>query len=145
MGFLGEKTLKTAILYASSYLQKTKRLVENIGAKISDVTLIDVTKLSEQDLSDYDLIGMSYGLYNGKSTNALVAFIENNLPEKKNFFFMYNCGSEAPKNLQKITECVLEKNPNVIGAFDCFISKNPYGPLQQKEITRAVQFVEALA
>lgn len=137
--------MKTAILYASAYLQKTKKLIENIEEKVSDVTLIDVTKLAEQDLSGFDLIGMSYGFFNGRSTNALVAFIENNLPEQKKFFFMYNCGSESPTNLQKITECVLEKNPNVIGAFDCFTSKNPYGVLQKKEITRAVQFVEALA
>lgn len=134
--------MKTAIIYASAKLQKTKKLLKNVGEQLSDVTLIDVTKLSDSDLSTYDLIGMATGIYNGKTTKSVVEFVNNNLPEQKNFFFMYTCGSEAPKYLQEITESVLDKNPNVIGAYDCF---NPLGLLRKTEINRAVHFVEALA
>lgn len=134
--------MKTAIIYASTKLQKTKRLLKNVGEQLSDVTLIDVTKLSDSDLSAFDLIGMASGIYNDKTTKSVVEFVNNNLPEQKNFFFMYTCGSEDPKYLQEITESVLDKNPRVIGAYDCF---NPYGLLHKNEINRAVQFVEALA
>lgn len=137
--------MKTAILYASSRWQKTKKLVKNIVENVSDVTLIDVTKSTDSDLSNFDIIGMASGFYNGKFTKSIIDFIQNNLPEQKNFFFMYTCGSEAPKNLQDITESVLDKNPNIIGAYDCINSRNPFGLPNKKEISRAVQFVGALA
>ena len=137
--------MKTAILYASSPWQKTKKLVKNIVENVSDVTLIDVTNPSDMDLSNFDLIGMASGFYHGKFTKSVVDFIQNHLPEQKNFFFMYTCGSEAPKDLQEITETVLDKNPNVIGAYDCINSRNPFGLPNKKEISRAVQFVGALA
>lgn len=136
--------MKTAIIYATN--QKTKKLVKNIVENVPDVTLIDVKNTQTADLSGYDRIGMASGIYYGRYHKNFITFLNNNLPEQKNVFFMYTCGSDDPEYLQEITDTVLEKNPVVLGAYDCFGNSNhPFVRPSKKEILQAVQFVGNLA
>lgn len=132
--------MKTAIIYATS--QKTKKLVKNIVENVPDVTLIDVKTTSNADLSGYDRIGMASGFSYGRFHKNFVAFLNNNLPEQKNVFFMYTCGEDDPAYLQEITDTVMNKKPVVLGAYDCFgNSAAPFLPPTKKEILQAVRFV----
>lgn len=48
--------MKTVIMYASVHHNNTKELVCAIAAE-NDIDVVDATKITEKDLSGYDLIG----------------------------------------------------------------------------------------
>ena len=54
--------MKTVIMYASIHHNNTKDLVCAIAAE-NDIDVVDATKITEKDLSGYDLIGFASGIY----------------------------------------------------------------------------------
>ena len=54
--------MKTVIIYASVHHNNTKELVCAIAAE-NDIDVVDATKITEKDLSGYDLIGFASGIY----------------------------------------------------------------------------------
>ena len=54
--------MKTAIVYYSKHHGNTKKLLDAIAEK-HPVTLIDVTKQPDADLSGYDRVGFASGIY----------------------------------------------------------------------------------
>lgn len=89
--------MKTAILYASPHHHNTEKLVKAIAEKYPDITLIDTTKAKMIALANYDLIGITSGIYFGKFHKSLLEFITENLPIRKKVFLMYTCGNDNKK------------------------------------------------
>ena len=54
--------MKTVIIYASVHHNNTKELVCAIAAE-NDIDVVDAAKITEKDLSGYDLIGFASGIY----------------------------------------------------------------------------------
>ena len=85
--------MKTVIIYASVHHNNTKELVCAIAAE-NDIDVVDATKITEKDLSGYDLIGFASGIYWGKMHQSVINFAEVNLPENKDVFLMCTYGGK---------------------------------------------------
>ena len=79
---------------------------------------------------------------------------EDNLPEKKDVFFLYTYGAEKKGYTAAITESVKKHSANVLGEFGCF-GFNTFGPFKliggiakghpdDKDMAGAVEFFEKL-
>ena len=71
--------MKTAIVYYSGHHGNTKKLLDAIASQ-HEVTLINVTKQPETDLSVYDRIGFASGIYYSSFAKQLIAYARENLP-----------------------------------------------------------------
>ena len=85
--------MKTVIIYASVHHNNTKELVCAIAAE-NDIDVVDATKITEKDLSGYDLIGFASGIYFGKLHQSVINFAEVNLPENKDVFLICTYGGK---------------------------------------------------
>ncbi len=143
--------MKTAIIYSSVHHKNTEKIVQTVAQRIPDITLIDSTKVVMKDLQSFDLIGIASGIYFGKFHKSILKFVRDNLPEHKNVFFIYTCGSSNPNYTNHIHEIVNEKKCAVLGTYSCF-GFDTFGPFKivggiqkghpdEKEISDAVDFV----
>ena len=117
---------KAAIIYASTHHGNTKKLVESISQAF-DITLIDATKQTQADLSDYDLIGFASGIDFGRFYEPVERFLRNNLPENKPVFFLYTCAMVRDGFTKTIREEAMKKNAVFLGEYGCR-GFNTYGP-----------------
>lgn len=120
--------MKTAIVYYSKHHENTKKLIDAIAAK-HEVTLIDVTKESDINLDEYDLIGFASGIYYSKFQKSVLKFAEDRLPNNKNVFFLYTYGAKKEGYTKAITSAVETKSANILGEFGCF-GFNTFGPFK---------------
>ena len=145
--------MKTAIIYYSRHHGNTKKLIDAIAAA-HDVTAIDAAEVSTADLSAYDLVGFASGIYYSKFHKTVLQFAEQNLPEKKDVFFLYTYGAEKKGYTAAITEAVKKHNANILGEFGCF-GFNTFGPFKliggiakghpdQSDLQNALNFFEKL-
>ena len=145
--------MKTAIIYYSRHHGNTKKLIDAIAAA-HDVTAIDAAEVSTADLSAYDLVGFASGIYYSKFHKTVLQFAEQNLPEKKDVFFLYTYGAEKKGYTAAITEAVKKHNANILGEFGCF-GFNTFGPFtliggiakghpDQSDLQNALNFFEKL-
>ena len=108
--------MKTVIIYASVHHNNTKELVCAIAAE-NDIDVVDATKITEKDLSGYDLIGFASGIYFGKMHQSVINFAEVNLPENKDVFLM--CTDGGKPVFDSIKKIVKEKQGRIVGEFSC--------------------------
>lgn len=145
--------MKTAVIYYSQHHGNTKKLVDAI-AKAYDVTLIDVTKQPEQDLSGFDCIGFASGIYYQKFHEQVLRFAERNLPNGKKVFFLYTYGIKRDSYTSAIRAIAEKKNAEIAGAYGCngFDTFGPFklvggiakGRPNEADIAGAVRFFEGL-
>lgn len=83
--------MKTAIIYVSTHHGNTKKLVDAIAAK-NAVALVDAVTQKKYDLSGYERIGIASGVAFGKYYPQMLSFLEANLPEGKQVFFIHTAG-----------------------------------------------------
>ena len=145
--------MKTAIVYYSEHHGNTKKLLDAIAAK-HDVTLIDVTKSRETDLSGYDRIGLASGIYYSSFAKQLLAYAQEHLPEGKEVFYIYTHGAPKGDFLKGIRQVTEAKQCKEIGAYRC-MGFDTFGPFKlvggiakghptEEEIGGAVSFYERL-
>lgn len=145
--------MKTAIIYYSKHHGNTKKLLDEI-AKAQQVTLIDITKPIEQNLSDYDAIGFASGIYYSKFQKSLLKFAEESLPNNKKTFFIYTYGAEKKGYTNAISQAVKKHNAEILGEYGCF-GFNTFGPFKliggiakghpdQSDLSGAVEFFKKL-
>jgi len=146
--------MRTAIAYYSRHHGNTKKLLDAI-AKTDDVTLIDVTKHSSYDLSNFDLIGFASGIYFQKFSEKVIAFAKSNLPSHKKVFFVYTCGIKLRSYTNAIRAVTNERNANVVGVYGC-PGFDTFGPFKivggirksrpnENDIAKAVQFFKEIS
>ena len=144
---------KTAIVYASRHHGNTKKLVEAIAERY-EVALIDAEVQHQADLSSFDLIGFASGIDFGKFYDSVENFLKENLPEKKEVFFLYTCARKNEKFTETMRVEAYRKNAVLMGAYGCR-GFNTYGPWKiigglnrnhpsKEELEEAICFFETL-
>ena len=145
--------MKTAVVYYSEHHGNTKKLLDAIAAK-HDVTLIDVTKTPETDLSGYDRIGLASGIYYSSFAKQLLAYAEEHLPEGKDVFYIYTHGAPKGMFLNAVRKIAEAKHCRELGDYHCQ-GYDTFGPFKlvggiakghptEDEIAGAVSFYEGL-
>ena len=145
--------MKTAIVYYSEHHGNTKKLLDAIAAK-HDVTLINVTKTPETDLSGYDRIGLASGIYYSSFAKQLLAYAEEHLPEGKDVFYIFTHGAPRGMFLNAVRKIAEAKHCRELGDYHCqgFDTFGPFklvggiakGHPTEDEISGAVSFYEGL-
>lgn len=145
--------MKTAIVYYSEHHGNTKKLLDAIAAR-HEVTLINVTKQPETDLSAYDRIGFASGIYYSSFAKQLVAYAQEHLPDGKEVFFIYTHGAPKGSFLTAIRRVTEAKNCREIGSYHCqgFDTFGPFrllggiakGHPTEEETAAAVSFYAGL-
>ena len=146
-------TKKTIIVYASKHHGNTYKLVKAISDKY-EIAMIDATKESVVNLQEYEVIGFASGIDFGKFYEVIEKFAKENLPIKKQVFFLYTCAMERKGFTNSMKEIVLEKEAIILGEYGCK-GYNTYGPWQfiggmnkkhptEVEIMSAVEFFDKL-
>ena len=108
--------MKTVIIYASVHHNNTKKIVDAIADEYG-VDIIDAAKITEKDLSGYDLIGFASGIYFGKMHQSVINFAEVDLPEDKEVFLMCTYGGRPV--FDSIKGIIKEKQGRIVGEFSC--------------------------
>ena len=145
--------MSTAILYYSTHHGNTKKLLDAIAAE-NEVTLIDITKDKDPELSGYDRIGLASGIYFSSYAKPFIAYAEKNLPERKPVFFIYTHGAPKGNFLEGIRAVTQKKNCPELGAYHCK-GYDTFGPFKvvggiakghptEDEIKAAVRFYKEL-
>ena len=145
--------MKTAIVYYSEHHGNTKKLLDAIAAK-HDVTLIDVTKAPETDLSGYDRIGLASGIYYSSFAKQLLAYAEEHLPEGKDVLYIFTHGAPKGMFLNAVRKIAEAKHCRELGDYHCQ-GYDTFGPFKlvggiakghptEDEISGAVSFYEGL-
>ena len=146
--------MKTAICYYSEHHGNTKLLLDAIQEKDPEVVLIDCTKKQEVDMLGYDRIGFASGIYYGSFAKQLLSFAHINLPDKKEVFFLFTCGSMSSSYTNRIREIAEAKEARILGEYGCF-GFDTFGPFKivggikkghptDEEIEQAVDFYRNL-
>lgn len=117
---------KAAIIYASTHHGSTRCLVEAIAGKYP-VELIDATRKSSADLSQFDLIGFASGIDFGTFYEPVSKFLRESLSEGKQVFFLYTCAKTSPRFTRAIREEARKKGAVILGEYGCR-GFNTYGP-----------------
>ena len=145
--------MKTAVVYYSEHHGNTKKLLDAIAAK-HDVTLIDVTKAPETDLSGYDRIGLASGIYYSSFAKQLLAYAEEHLPEGKDVFYIFTHGAPKGMFLNAVRKIAEAKHCRELGDYHCQ-GYDTFGPFKlvggiakghptEDETSGAVSFYEGL-
>ena len=146
--------MKTAIVFVSTHHHNTKKLLDAIKEKHPEVALIDCLEANEADLSDYDRIGFASGIAYGKFYPELLKFMESNIPENKEVFFIFTCGLKRKSYTDAATEIAKRKNSKILGEFGC-LGFDTFGPFKliggiskghpdKNDIEAAISFFEGL-
>lgn len=117
---------KIVIIYTSMHHGNTYKLVKAISDK-HNIEIIDATKQMVADLQKYDVIGFASGIDFGKFYETIENFAKENLPIKKQVFFLYTCAMERKGFTNSIREIVTKKDAEVLGEYGCK-GYNTYGP-----------------
>lgn len=120
--------MKTAIIYYSRHHENTKKLLCEIK-KHYEVTLIDVNEEQNVDLSEFDCIGFASGIYYSRFQKRLIKYAEENMPSKKNTFFIYTCGAEKKGYTEAIAAAVKKHDARILGEYGC-LGFDTFGPFK---------------
>ncbi len=120
--------MRSIIIYASTHHGNTKKLVDAI-ANECEIEVVDVTKIKEKDLKEYDLIGVASGIFYTKFAAPVLGFASVNLPMNKDVFFIATAGNTNKGNFKSIEAIANEKKCNVVGRFQCK-GFDTYGPMK---------------
>ena len=120
--------MKAAIVYYSQHHGNTKKLLDAIAAR-EDVTLIDVVKHPEADLSEFDCIGFASGIYFAAFAKQLLTFAQEHLPEGRDVFFLNTCGFESGVYFDAIRKISRAKKCRELGAYQC-LGYDTFGPFK---------------
>ena len=143
--------LNCAIVYHSSHLGNTKKLVDAI-AQGHTVTLIDASREPQADLRPYDLIGFASGIYGGRFHRSVLALARDRLPEGRRVFFLCTYGGRP--NYKAISQAVQARSAVEAGRFGCrgFDTFGPFklvggiakGRPNQQDLEAACRFFQGL-
>ena len=145
--------MRTAIVYYSQHHGNTKKLLDAIAEK-HEVTLIDVVKEKDADVSGYDRIGFASGVYAEHVAKQIQNFAKENLPEGKEVFLIVTAAMPNEHYFSDLTAISESKHCTIKGKFKAK-GFNTWGPFKliggtakghptQEELDDAVKFYESL-
>ena len=109
---------KTVIVYVSAHHGNTRKLLEAISQK-NEVELVDVMENEIFDLSGYDRIGIASGVAYGKYYPQMMKFLENNLPENKEVFFIHTAGDPRENHANSARDVAEKRKCKSLGVYYC--------------------------
>ncbi len=122
--------MKTAILLFSGHHRNTAKLAQAIADAEPEVTIIDVTKNRQPDLSGFDMIVLASGIYAGRFADQLVNTAMRSLTAGMKVFLLYTSALKLTKLHTMYVRMMLEnKGCPVVGSFRCS-GYNTYGPFK---------------
>ncbi len=144
---------ETVIVYVSTHHGNTRKLLEAIAAE-NEVVLADVSNGAECDLTGYDRIGIASGVAYGKYYPQMLKFLEKNLPEDKEVFFIHTAGDPRESHADRAKAIAEAKGCRSLGVFFCK-GFDTYGPFKlvgginkthpdEDDIRKALQFYREL-
>ena len=110
--------MKLAVCYYSRHHRNTLKVLEAM-AQEREMDLIDVTARSAVGLGEYDVVGFASGIYYGKFHKTVTDFLGQYLPQGKDVFFVYTCGSKGKGYTQTIAQAAGEKRARILGEYGC--------------------------
>ena len=145
--------MKAVIVYASTHHGNTRKLLEAIAER-NDVDLVDVIANAKYDLSRYDRIGIASGIAFGKYYPQMLKFLEDNLPEGKDVFFIHTAGDPREGHADSAKSIATRRSCRCLGVYYCK-GFDTFGPFKligginkhhpdEDEIKQAVRFYEGL-
>jgi flavodoxin len=123
-----EVLMKVAIAYYSQHHGNTKKLLDAIK-ELGDITLINVVKCKEADLTNYDIIGFASGIFFGKFSKAVLDFARKNLPQEKAVFLIYTYGINSKGYTKAMEQIIAAKSCQLLGTYGCR-GFDTFGPLK---------------
>lgn len=120
--------MKTLIVYHSEHHGNTKKLLDAIADQ-EEVTFVEAGDASKVDASGYDLIGLASGIYYQKFHKDVLNWAKQNLPQRKNVFFLYTCGVKRSSYLDVVQQIAIAKASNIVGSYDC-LGFDTFGPFK---------------
>lgn len=120
--------MKTAIVYYSKHHGNTEKVLKKI-AETEEVTLIDVTKETDYNLSSFERIGFASGIYYSKFHKSLLKYAAENMPKNKQTFFIYTYGAKKDGYTAAIRQALADKNAIVLGEYGC-LGFDSFGPFK---------------
>ena len=145
--------MKTIIVCQSYHHGNTEKLANAIAEKY-DVEVVPTFQAKEMDLSEYDCIGIASGVAFGRFYPEAEDFARYQLPDHKDVFFLYTCGTLSKKYTENITASAREHHSRILGSYGCR-GFDTYGPFKviggiakghptEEEIERAAAFYEKI-
>ena len=111
--------MKTAIVYYSKHHGNTKQLVDALAEAFDGIDLIDAAAAPDADLRGYERVGFASGIYYSEFQETVLNFARQYLPQGKDVFFVYTCGSMRRGYTKTIAETVTAKGANILGEYGC--------------------------
>ena len=129
--------MNTVIVYYSKHHENTKKVLDAIKEVDPSVTLVDVLKEPEFDLSNFDRVGFASGIYFSKFAKQITSYMQAHLVDGKEVFFVYTHGAPLVCGVtRKVKKIAKQKNCKVIGSlhtrgYDTYVMKR-FGGIAKK-------------
>lgn len=147
--------MRAVIVYQSVHHQNTAKVAVEIAQTLKSKS-VPVSKFSQKEISNYDLVGFGSGIYFGRFHRALFKFVQK-IPDQKNKKTFLFSTSGIPKISfaydphRSFRQLVKAKGFNLVGEFNCLgwdtypFFVRPFGGLwknrpNQKDLLRAKSF-----
>ena len=112
--------MKTVIFYSSIYNGNTLKIAESMAATLSADLIAIETKISDFDLSQYDLIGFGSAIHFGQHAIRLQRFVSALPLQGKNIFiFSTRCRPFLGNYHRTLKNIIKQKKANLIDEFSC--------------------------
>lgn len=111
--------MKTVIFYSSTYNGNTLKIAESIAATLSADLIAIETKISDFDLSQYDLIGIGSAIHFGQHAIRLQRFVSALPLQGKTYSYFPPAVvrfGQLPQNTENI---IKQKKANLVDEFSC--------------------------
>lgn len=120
--------MKAAVCYYSRHHGNTLKVLEAMTAE-GELDLIDVTSRAAVRLDGYDAVGFASGIYYGKFHETVIGFEDHYLPQGKDVFFVYTCGSMRRGYTKAVAGAAAAKGARVLGEYGC-LGYDTFGPFK---------------
>ena len=112
--------VSTVIFYSSTYNGNTLKIAESIAATLSADLIAIETKISDFDLSQYDLIGIGSAIHFGQHAIRLQRFVSALPLQGKNIFiFSTRCRPFLGNYHRTLKNIIKQKKANLVDEFSC--------------------------
>lgn len=146
--------MKTILIYASTHHGNTKKVAQRIGEQCS-VDLVDITKVKDVQITEYDMVGLASGVYFGSFHKDLNQFIEiSDGFQGKKVCFLDTCGMAYKDYTSGAKKALQSKGAVVLGSFQCrgYDTFGIFGKIggiakkhpNEKDMDRAVAFFKKM-
>lgn len=121
------KECKILIIYCSKHRGNTYKIAKAISEELN-ATLKEIKDVTQNELEDYNLVGLGSGIYAFGMDRKLIRFIKKleKSGEKKFFLFSTSADPNGSKYHKKAKKILKNKGFELVGEFNC---QGEYFPL----------------